>query len=382
MRLDNVKIIANKAEKLEHFCIDDREYYLLKTEAVAVDEYTKLSLSSENSDDSHIPSLSLNHFDDSLLTTVSDESECATAVHVYNLSKCETKILRHNIIKRSRTPIGGVLKDSFHRLGNCCDSINDHNSQDDSTSELRSTVKDFSNHVSETIETDEIKSIRSTVQLKSVHPNSTPRKLKMDNVQLINNALDTSLDAKDVDELQLNDKHDLVLAENIEIDTIAATKKLIQSERNNICVDSDYDDIQTREYVENNDTSYETYPSEKFEHPKGNGYNFSSEESKAECALSIDPTVDENIEVTDHLSEDISFRNPRQEIQPFIHVQDCERSSYIRVRVSEHKEKSVIEEDVISLLPSVKALVNIFLQHVNRDASKQLHRSNVRVIGK
>lgn len=380
--LREVKIIANKAEKLDHLCIDDREYYLLKSEAV--DEYTKLSLSSENTDDSNIPPLSLNHCNDSLLTTVSDESECATAVHVYNLSKRETKILRHDIIKRSRFPIGGDLKDPFDSLGNCCGWTNDYNSQDGSTSVLGSTIKDFSNCVTETIKTDEIKSIRSTVQLKSVHLNRSPHKLEMDNVQLINNALGTSLDAKHVDELLLNDNHDQLMAENIEIDTIASTKKLIESERNNVYVESDYDAQKTHENVENDDSAYE-----KFEQPKNKNYNFSSEESKADCALSIDPIVDENIEVSDgsYLSEDTSFKKPlekpTEEIQPFKHVQDYERiASDIMVQVSEHKEKSVIEEDVISFLPSVKALAQTFSQHVNEDVSKQLHRPKVKVMNK
>lgn len=373
--VDKVKIIANKAEKLA-LCIEDREYYLLKTEAVTVDEYAKISLSSENTDDSHIPPLSLNHCDDSLLTTVSDESECTTAVHVYDLSKRETKILRHDIIKRSRNPIGGDLKDPFDSLGNCCGSTNDQNSQDGSKSVLKLTLQDISNCVSETIKTDEIKSIQATVQLRSVHLNCSPRKLEMDNVQLISNRLGTGgEDEKDVNELLLNDNHYQVMAENIETDAIAATKKLIESERNNVCVESDYDARKTHEYVENNETAYETYPSEKFEQPKDNEYNISSVENRDDGAFSYDPIVDKNIEISD--LSDFS-----QEIHPFKHVQDYARSSEIMVQVSEHKEKSVIEEDVISLLPSVKALAQTFSQDVNRNVSRLLHRPTVRVMSK
>lgn len=376
--LHKVKIIANKAEKFDHLCIDDREYYLLKNEAVAVGEYKKLSLSSENTDDSHTPLLSLNHCNDSLLTTVSDESECATAVHVYNLSKRETKILRHDIIKRSRFPIGGDLKDPFDSLGNY--STNDYNSQDGSTSVLGLTIKDFNNCVTEAIKTDEIKSIRSTVQLKSVDLNHGPHKLDMDNVQTIKNALGTSLDAKDVNELLLNDKHGQLMSENIEIDTTASSKKLIESERNNVCVESHYDAQKTHD-----DTAYETYLSEKFEQLKDNDYNLSSKQSKADCALSIDPIDDESIEVFDasDLSQDISFKIPIEEIHPVKHVQDYEHiASDIMVKVSEHKEKSVIEENVISFLPSVKALAQTFSQHVNKDVSKQLHHPKVKVMTK
>lgn len=381
--IDKGKIIANKAEKLA-LCIEDREYYLLKTEAVTVDEYAKLSLSSENTDDSHISPLSSNHCDDSLLTTVSDESECTTAVHVYDLSKRETKILRHDIIKRSRNPIGGDLKDPFDSLGNCCGSTNDQNSQDGSKAVLESTPKHFSNCVSETIETGEIKSIGATIQLRSVHLNCSPRKFEMDNVQLINNTLGTGEDEKDVDELLLNDNHDQVMAENIETDTIAASERLIESERNNVYVESDYDTRKTHKYLENNNTAYETYSSQKFEQPKDNECNISSVENRDDCALSHDPIVDKTIEVSDlsNFSEEISFRKPTDEIHLFKHVQDYARNSDIMVQVSEHKEKSVIEEDVISLLPSVKALAQTFSQDVNKDVSKLLHRPTVRVMSK
>lgn len=384
LRKNKIRIITNKAKKSNHLCIDDREYYSLKTEAVAVDEYTKLSLSSENTDDSHIPLLSLNHCDDISLTTVSDESESATAVHVYNLSKRETKIFRHDIIKRSRIPIGRSSKDSLDGLDICCGSTNDHNSQKGSTSVLGSTIKDFSNCVCETIKSDEIKPLRSIVQLKSVHPNRTRRKLEMENVQKMNSALGTSLDVKDVGALQMNFKPDQVTAGNIEIDKIADSKKLIEIERNNVYIESNYDAQKMYECVANNDAACESYPSKKFEQPKDDGYSFSNAESKVDCAHLIDPISDENIEVSDasDLSEDISPRKPTEEIHPFKHVQDYERGSDIKVHVSGHKEKSVIEEDVISLLPSVKALAQTFSQHVNKQVSKQFHHPQVRVVSK
>lgn len=360
LRKNKEKIISNKPEKLDHLCIDDREYDFLKTEALAVDEYTKLSFSSENSDDSHVSPLSLNHCDDSLLTIVSDESECATAVHVYNLSKCETKVLRHDIIKRSRIPIGGDLKYPFDSLVNCCGSTNDHKSQYDNTSDLGLTIKDC---MSETIETDETKSIRSTVQLKSVYLNRSPHTTKMDTQ---NDTPDTNIDARDGDELLFNDSHGQVTAKDIEIDAIAATKMLIESERNNVFAESDYDTQKMHECVEND-------PSEKFEQTIDKEYNVLNEDRKSDCALSIDPINEANIEVSDpsELTEDISFKKHTEEIHPFKHVQVYERNFDIMVQVSEHKEKSVIEEDVISLLPSVKALAQTFSQHVNKDVLKQ-----------
>lgn len=88
--VDEKNPILKRAVKVDQLCTEDRDYYLLSGE-----EASKLnSISSEDTicQSSHCDSL-----------TLSEDSE---ATRIYDLNSRETKILRHNIIKKSRNPIG------------------------------------------------------------------------------------------------------------------------------------------------------------------------------------------------------------------------------------------------------------------------------------
>lgn len=397
IQVEETDPILNKATKLNHLCTDDRDYYLLESDTVTAEEYAKLSLGSEGTDDSHVQqvSLSLSYYDDSLCTTVSEESECTAAVRVYDLNKRETKILRHDIIKRSRNPLGVDLKNPFDSLGNCCNVTNNQRSQNSSA--LETTIKQFNNRISETTKTIEVarKQPRLVTQLKSTHLNRNPRKLKMADVQLMNDAFGTSLDPNIVNEMKSENRESastINIGLNADDNLVTATKNLIENERNGTFANSEYD---THECETNADSSNEEHfttgnaISANADHfnewnDSWNDENDSSvshvqqEERKKEHTNGDEDSFEEIIAeaiattaVTQYLPEiDV-------QIHPFEHVH--ERHSDIVVPINEHKEKPVIEEDVISLLPSVKALAQTFTEqnHITEHRPEKVARPKV-----
>lgn len=82
--------ILQRAVKVDQLCTEDRDYYLLAGEEA-------IKLNSISSEDTLCQSSQF----DSL--TLSEDSD---ATRIYDLNSRETKILRHNIIKKSRNPIG------------------------------------------------------------------------------------------------------------------------------------------------------------------------------------------------------------------------------------------------------------------------------------
>lgn len=85
--------ILQRAVKVDQLCTEDRDYYLLAGEEA-------IKLNSISSEDTPCQSSQF----DSL--TLSEDSD---ATRIYDLNSRETKILRHNIIKKSRNPIGELL---------------------------------------------------------------------------------------------------------------------------------------------------------------------------------------------------------------------------------------------------------------------------------
>lgn len=263
IQVDENDPILDKATKLEQLCSKDRDYYLLRSESVSAEEYAKLSLGSETTTDDSIghvqqSSSPLPHCDDSISTTVSEESDCAVAVRVYDLNKRETKILRHDIIKRSRNPVGGESINTFDNLGNCCSetaittvtSTATLNVKERSDSPLSTTIQHFDSRILENAN-ETRKPPRSPTKLKSIHLNRNPRKLKMADVQLMNDAFGTSLDPKIIDELKQQRQNNGDIENGIESSTAAigvhsssdkdlatATEQLLSSERESskVCV--------------------------------------------------------------------------------------------------------------------------------------------------
>lgn len=157
IRVDENSPILAKATKVDSLCTADRDYYLLAADAATEAELNSLSLQQS----------------DSLSTTISEESD---SVHVYDLNKRETKILRHDIIKLSRNPIGECDNDT-HTI-----SSSGHLSATPS-SPLESTIQQFNRKIFEHAK-ETRKPPKSPTKLKSVHLNRNPRKFKMADMQL------------------------------------------------------------------------------------------------------------------------------------------------------------------------------------------------------
>lgn len=152
---ENSPILA-KATKVESLCTVERDYYLLDADAATEADFNNLSLQQS----------------DSLSTTISDESD---SIHVYDLNKRETKILRHGIIKLSRNPIGEI--DDTHtnsltrRLSASTSSL------------LDSKIQQFNRKVFEHAKETRKPPISPT-KLKSVYLNRNPRQFKMADMHL------------------------------------------------------------------------------------------------------------------------------------------------------------------------------------------------------
>lgn len=421
VQVDENDPILDRATKLDHLCTNDRDYFLLESDAVTAEEYAKLSLGSETTDDSHVQQLSLPHCDDSLSTTVSEESDCTAAVRVYDLNKRETKILRHDIIKQSRNSIGGESINPFEHLGDCCSA------KERADSPLQSAIHQFNSRILENVH-ETRKPPRSPTKLRSVHLNRNPRKLKMADVQLMNDAFGTSLDPKIVDEIRRKSS----ASEHVESSTengasvaadnelVRATENLLKCERESskISVNS----VQAECHESNNsneqcgepaattvDTSPEvlTQCNESANDDHSNVQNHTEirhVETKTETTeltapvieLKIESTVEPVVEVTNEslnqsqhelqteeppiestvqTNDEIDDRAPQIETRESIvseqHLNEVkriyERNQEVIVQVNLHKEKSVIEEEVIPALPSVKELARTFAKNKTDD---------------
>lgn len=97
LRVNENDPILKQAIKVEQLCTNDRDYYLLNKSGNSDIDLT---------DDNLHTSLQQS---DSLSTTFSEDSD---SIRVYDLNKRETKILRHDIIRRSKNPIGESTPDS------------------------------------------------------------------------------------------------------------------------------------------------------------------------------------------------------------------------------------------------------------------------------
>lgn len=156
-RVDEYSPILAKAASIESSRTADRDYLLLDADAATETDLSHLSLQQS----------------DSLSTTISEESD---SVHVYDLNKRETKILRHGIIKLSRNPIG-EYDDTTHtdsRTGRLSASP---------SSPLESTIQQFNRKIFEHAKETRKPPISPT-KLKSVHLNRNPRKFKMADMHL------------------------------------------------------------------------------------------------------------------------------------------------------------------------------------------------------
>lgn len=478
IQVDENDPILEKATKLDQLCTKDRDYYLLQSEAVSPEEYAKLSLGSETTTDdssnhsSHVQQLSLPHCDDSISTTVSEESDCTVAIRVYDLNKRETKILRHDIIKRSRNPVGGDAINTFNNLGNCCNEIITTSllniTNEPSDSPLQTTIQHFNSRILENAN-ETRKPPRSPTKLKSTHLNRNPRKLKMADVQLMNDAFGTSLDPKFIEELKQQRQNNGDDLENEEIESstkifvsgsddknlVKATEQLLDSERESskVCVvineTAQCQELEKPQPEENHqEEQQQQYQHEQKEEPQQQELEQQSEIAKqvfqTEKEIPQQSEVEETVayavnstenglvneSASDRFSNDVysdaqndqnhngnhefhviaeiesaevpTSKNdnnvtttaaPAVEVQhPFDHVNDqsrnhtlktsFERNHEVIVQVNEHKEKSVIEEDVIGALPSVKALARTFAikNTTNKSVPEKLERPKVRLI--
>lgn len=474
--------ILNKAHKLDHLCTLDRDYFLLESDTVTADEYAKLSLDSETTtDDSHVQQLSLPHCDDSLSTTVSEESDCTVAVRVYDLNKRETKILRHDIIKRSRNPIGGSgdlinTSASLHNLGNCCSnsSTSINNSETNQSNQQLQHQQNVNNHCIESANETRKPPRSPTNKLRSVHLNRNPRKLKMADVQLMNDAFGTSLDPKIIDELKR--KNGEIHVENANASDVpnnsavivSVTENLLESERNasDVCADvpekvattdimhleqqppkPDHDEHVTDATIvatvaSNDNTAHVLVNECANQRDESNVYNVESNNNNDTTTNTIITTTtistttsatsatiisekNNNISNSNSSSSCITTTNENvaskcimenseqplsTESMPLIPIETntkvdksqimvgtitheqkssssnqqlktFERSYEVIVQVNEHKEKSVIEEDVIPALPSVKELARSFSTKRDPDARpEKLQRPKVSVL--
>lgn len=443
IQVDENDPILSKAIKVDHLCTDDRDYYLLQSNDVSPEEYAKLSLESETTDDSHVQQSSLPHCDDSLSTTVSEESDCASAVRVYDLNKRETKILRHDIIKRSRNPVGDSTTCSIDNLGNCCSLT--ANTKDRSESPLQTAIQQFNNRILEN--TNETRRPpRSPTKFKSTHLNRNPRKLKMSDVQLMNDAFGTSLDPKIIEELQKTTVEIVSLATvEVEKKSTTITDNFLENERKsskvNIqsqdtkCHDEGEDDKQQITEKNNdfpkvlvNKCANNEFSVQNEQNRNGNiEYDKVTTESdlleQAELMEKAELLEKEKLaEITELLEKEklaeqekllknvesmekmefVVVEESKQEELPStlndqiqvveIHSTEpvkkdeeldgkvYERNYEVRVQVNEHKEKSVIEEDVIPALPSVKELARSFSTKKDDDSKPEvLHRPKVSV---
>lgn len=93
IRVEEDHPILERAVKLDALCTEDRDFYLLSGEEVS-------KLSPHSSDDAINASF---HHQQSDSLTLSEDSD---TTRIYDLSSRETKILRHDIIKKSRNPVG------------------------------------------------------------------------------------------------------------------------------------------------------------------------------------------------------------------------------------------------------------------------------------
>lgn len=156
IRVDENSPILAKATKVEALCTVDRDYYLLDADAATEADLNNLSLQQS----------------DSLSTSISEESD---SIHVYDLNKRETKILRHGIIKLSRNPVGEI--DDTHT-----NSLTRRLSASTS-SPLDSKIQQFNTKIFEHAKETRKPPI-SLTKLKSVYLNRNPRQFKMADMHL------------------------------------------------------------------------------------------------------------------------------------------------------------------------------------------------------
>lgn len=158
IRVDENSPILAKATKVESLCTVDRDYYMLDADSATDAELNNLSLQQS----------------DSLSTTISEESD---SIHVYDLNKRETKILRHGIIKLSRNPVG-EFDDTHSHTSSTGERLSIA-----ASSPLESTIQQFNQKIFEHAK-ETRKPPRSPTKLKSVHLNRNPRKFNMADLQL------------------------------------------------------------------------------------------------------------------------------------------------------------------------------------------------------
>lgn len=192
-RADENSPILAKATKVESSGTAERDYYLLDADIVTESDLNNSSLQQS----------------DSLSTTISEESD---SIHVYDLNKRETKILRHGIIKLSRNPIGEcddtpAPNSSIGRL-----------STPTTLSPLESTIQQFNKKIFEHAKETRKPPISPT-KLKSVHLNRNPRKFKMADMNLSS------------EEIIVDDKKDEKIGTKVETTTTTTTNS---ADNNNV----------------------------------------------------------------------------------------------------------------------------------------------------
>lgn len=318
-------------------------------EACSTEECAKLSFGAEATNDNHLQQLSLPNSDDSLSAVLSEESDCTAVIRVYDLNKRVTKILRHDIIKRSRNRVGtAVNRDSFE----CLD-----NRGSDKHSLPETKIKQFAG-IQENINQTQ-KPIQSLSRLTSIHLNRNPHKIKLSNMKMFNDIIDRRLDFNVDNEMNNGNKSidynsNIIPAEGSLVDemiqlNVTKTKNIAElniDEKKN--VRENRNGINTDESDENR--FYE------------NIMNFSSNERFYNLIEDIIPEKKTSrIKLTDENSEENHSEIELQIVKQIPHKYVIhERCSDIAVEVNKHKERSAIEQDIILLLPSVKALAQSF----------------------
>lgn len=311
---------------LDHFFTSNRDSTPSQNDICSVEEYAKLSFGSETTDDSHLQQLSLPNSEDGLSAVLSEESDCTAAIRVYDLNKRVTKILRHNIIKRSRNPIGAdIYRNSFDCFDNCCSDTN---------SFLESKIKQFTRIYENINQTQGPKQLPS--RLTSIHLNRNPRKLKISDMRMLNDVNDENklLDYN----FSRNPTADIFEEEMIQLN-VAKTKNIAKQ-------DIDEEDVQQNiNEMKTDDLGDNRFDENTGNIPRNERFHNLIEENEEQMSAT---------EVTNEQGE-----NHLIELQSAIQV-SYDRQRNIALEMDKNSEKSAIERDVVLVLPSVKALAETF----------------------
>lgn len=316
---------------LDHFFTSNPDSTPSQKDTCSVEEYAKLSFGSETTDDSHLHQLSLPNSEDGSSAVLSEESDCTAAIRVYDLNKRVTKILRHNIIKRSRNPIGADIdRNSFDCLDNCCSDTN---------SFLGSKIKQFTRIYEDINQTQEPKQLPS--RLTSILLNRNPRKLKISDMRMLNDANDEN-ETSDYNFSRIPIS-DIFEEETIQLN-VAKTNKLAKLDINGENVQQNINEMKTDDLHDNR------FDENTGNFPRNERFHNLIEENEGQISAT---------ELTNEQSE-----NHLIELQSVIQVPykyvTYDRRRNTALEMNKNSEKSVIERDVVLMLPSVKALAETF----------------------